>query len=322
MRKLVLSAASLTLLAAPAQVAPIAAQTAPAAVAGVPVRDNGLVGTWFAPASGRPGPVLIVIGGSEGGERGARGVGAAFAHQGYGVLALAWFQAEGLPPTLQEIPLEYFTKAVDWVAAQPLAAPGRIGMFGISKGGEAVLLVASRDPRIRAVVAGVPSSVVWQGINMADWTSVKSSFSAGGAPVAFVPYDDSQMFTGILDLYQRSLKRAAEHPDAAIPVERIAGPVLLLSGRDDKLWPSSEMSDQVIARLDAKGFAHKRRHIAYEGAGHLAAVPLPPGAPPALASLDTGGLDLGGTPEANAAARADAWKQVTAFFAESLGAPQ
>ncbi|RPJ54618.1 MAG: hypothetical protein EHM23_28545 [Acidobacteria bacterium] len=34
---------------------------------------------------------------------------------------------------------------------------------------------------------------------------------------------------------------------AVIPGEKINGPVLLVSGKDDRLWPSSAMVDMVIA---------------------------------------------------------------------------
>jgi uncharacterized protein len=303
------------LLAAPA---PLAAQSV-IAPQGVAVRENGLVATWFAPATGKRGPVLLVLGGSEGGEDTGKRVGAAFAAQGYGVLALAYFKAEGLPEQLQEIPLEYFARALRWIEAQPLADARRIGVYGVSKGGETALLLASRHPQIKAVVAGVPSSVVWQGINFADYTSVKSSFSLDGKPVPFLPYDMSAPFTGIHDLYLRSLRTLDRHPETIIPVEKIAGPVLLISGKSDTLWPSALMADQVIARLDAKGFKHPHRHLAYADAGHGAAVP--PARAGAPASASSWATALGGTEAGNNAAREDSWKQILAFFAQALGSP-
>lgn len=305
------------LLAAPGQLTPVSAGVIQAAApVGIPVRDDGLVATWYPPASGKRGPTLLVLGGSEGGEEGGRQIAQAFAREGYGVLALAYFKADGLPQQLQEIPLEYFDKGLAWLVKQPLADPQHLAIYGISKGGETALLVASRHPEIKAVVAVVPSSVVWQGINMADYSSVKSTFSLGGKPVPYLPYDMSAPFTSIFDLYARSLKLADAHPDAIIPVERIGGPVLLLSGRADALWPSSAMADQVIARLDAKGFRYPHRHISYPDAGHAGAIPPREGGPPASAYNA-----LGGTTEGNAAARANSWKQVLAFLATAIGAP-
>ncbi|WP_161956848.1 acyl-CoA thioester hydrolase/BAAT C-terminal domain-containing protein [Sphingosinithalassobacter portus] len=292
-----------------------AAQPVDQAAAGVAVHERGLVGTWYAPAGTGRAPVILVLGGSEGGEASAQAMGRRLAREGYGVLAIAWFGAEGLPTELQEIPLEYFRTAIDWIGDQPRADAAHIGIFGVSKGGEAVLLVASHDARIHAVVAAVPSSVVWPGINRANYMDIKSGFSEGGKPLPYLPYDTSRAFTGIHDLYQRSLANRDAHPDAIIPVERINGPVLLISAQDDALWPSTLMSEQVMARLDAHGFTPMHRHIAYPDAGHGIVSPEP------VTGDESAYSQMGGTPAGNAAARADMWPQVVAFFREALGAP-
>lgn len=282
-------------------------------ITSMPVRDHGLVATWFPPASGKKGPAMLVLGGSEGGEEGGKLLGKAVAREGYGVLSLAYFGADGLPANLQEIPLEYFDQALVWLAAQPLADSRRIGIYGISVGGETALLVASRHPEIKAVIAAVPSSFVWQGINMHDFTSVKSTYSLNGKPVSYVPYDNKAAFTSVLDLYQRSLAQPDIPAAAAIPVERIGGAILLLSSKDDRLWPSTMMSDQVIKRLDAAEFTYPHEHIAYDDAGHGAMSP--PSGNPAMASLD----NLGGTVSGNQVARIAMWQRVTAFLATTLG---
>lgn len=289
-----------------------AVQAASAIVASIPVHDHGLVATWYPPASGHKGPAVIALGGSEGGEEGGRYLGKSVARLGYGVLSVAYFGADGLPVNLQEVPLEYFDQAIAWLSAQPLVDKKHIGIYGISVGAETALLVASRHPEIKAVVASVPSSVVWQGINMRDYTSVKSTYSLVGKPVPFVAYDQSAPFTSVLDLYQRSLAKTVT-PNAIIPVEKIGGSILLLSSKDDKLWPSTVMADQVIARLDAAHFKPLHQHIAYPDAGHGAMTP--PGGDPTMAALD----NLGGTPAGNHAARMDMWPRVTDFLATALG---
>ncbi|MES2987406.1 MAG: acyl-CoA thioester hydrolase/BAAT C-terminal domain-containing protein [Pseudomonadota bacterium] len=310
------SALALCALALPAPIAAQQTNRQAVALTGVAVRDNGLVATWYPPASGKRGPVILVLGGSEGGEGGGKRLGAALAKQGYGVLALAYFRAEGLPEQLQEVPLEYFSKAIAWLKAQPLADAKHIGLYGISKGGEAALLIASREPAIRAVVAAVPSSVVWQGINFANYNDVKSTFSLSGQPVPYLAYDTSAPFTGIFDLYERSLKFAGAHPEAVIPVETINGPLLLLSAKSDALWPSAAMGDQVIARLDAKGFKFRHEHIAYPDAGHGAM------SPPNGSGNNAGAANMGGTEAGNGFARADSWARIAAFFKASIGEPK
>jgi dienelactone hydrolase len=75
-----------------------------------PVREGGLVGTFFRPSTPGPHPAVIVLGGSDGGLR--EGSAAVLARQGYATLALAYFGVEGLPPELVEVPVEYFGRAI------------------------------------------------------------------------------------------------------------------------------------------------------------------------------------------------------------------
>jgi uncharacterized protein len=52
---------------------------------------------------------------------------------------------------------------------------------------------------------------------------------------------------------------------ALIPVEKINGPVFLMSGTRDEYWAATEMSDAMIARLKEKRFTHAHEHVAIEG---------------------------------------------------------
>jgi dienelactone hydrolase len=256
-------------------------------------------------------PAILVLGGSEGGIRGSRQGAIAFAREGYATLAVAYFGTGNLPPNLQNVPLEYFGSALDWMQHEPSIDQRRIAVHGVSKGGEAALLIASRFPIIKAVVAGVPSHVVWQGINFQSWAP-KSSWSAAGKDVPFLPYDSTRPFISVLDLYVRSLEFENRFPDAAIPVERINGAVLLISAGDDKLWPSKAMSDRVMARLDANRFAHPHVHLSYADAGHGVA------SPPARNLAGKYPSNLGGSDAGNAAGRADMWANTLKFLAENL----
>ena len=89
-------------------------------------RAHGIAGVLVRPASGAERAV-VVIGGSEGGlhERDA----VALAEEGFAALALAYFGAPGVPPVLVDVPLEYFTRALDLLEAQGFA-PGSIGLLG------------------------------------------------------------------------------------------------------------------------------------------------------------------------------------------------
>ncbi|NDJ79108.1 MAG: alpha/beta hydrolase fold domain-containing protein [Chloroflexi bacterium] len=290
----------------------------------VEVREAGLYGTLFLPPGDGPFPALLVLGGSEGGL--GENQAALLASHGYAALALAYFGYEDLPPELAEIPLEYCATALDWLRAHDAVDAGRIGIMGGSKGAELALLLAVRHSDVRAVVATAPASAVFQGLNSDMMTRPTSSWSEGGAPLPFVPfpmtlevYQAMQTDDGLmqfLPVYEAALDDEAAVAEAAIPVEQIAGAILLVSGGDDVMSASERMADQIVARREANG--QTTLHLNYPAAGHMIGVPYTPAMNTDRAIAVQGGAVFGGTPEANAAASADAWPRILAFLDENL----
>jgi dienelactone hydrolase len=280
----------------------------------IDVRENGLVGTLFMPAGEGAFPGIIVLGGSEGGLS-SEDVAALLSSHGYAALALAYFAMEGLPQSLEEIPVEYFKRAIDWMLQRPFIKAGGIALFGTSKGAEAALLVASNYKEVRAVVAYVPSGVVWSCICA---TPDKSSWSFEGKPVTFIPqsanptYRPPQGFPVRSTInYKFRLRNREAVRQATIPVERINGPILLISARDDQLWPSSLLAQMVMDRLKNRNHHFANYSLVYKSAGHLIGKEyLPSGS-----TLVAGGrLETGGTIEGNARAQEDSWPRVLNFL--------
>lgn len=89
--------------------------------------------------------------------------------------------------------------------------------------------------------------------------------------------------------------------------------MLLLSGKDDTLWPSTLMSDQVTERLERHRHPYRYEHVAYDDAGHL--ISRLPYLPAATTTR------LGGTARGNAHATYQAWRKALDFLAEALAAP-
>ena len=241
------------------------------------IHQNGIVGDYFTESGNQPRQAIIMLGGSEGGKSWSRirKPIQALIQRGFNVLSLAYFKAPGLPDALQEIPLEYFEKAFDWLSAQAGIMPGEFALLGASKGSEAALLLASRFPQVRAVIAFSPSSVVWQGIPSNRFTlgvDLRSSWTWKGEGLPYVPFAQPIRKLDLLtlrlrELHERSLADHTFAEPAAIPVERIEGAVLFLSGRNDQLWPADTMGSSIMDRLQANDFSHPHQHLVFDG-GH------------------------------------------------------
>ncbi len=294
------------------------------------VRDDGLAGTLFTPDGPGPFPVVIVVPGSDGGV--PEPIAALFASHGVAALALAYFNAPEpgrVPATLTEIPLEYFGTAIRWLERQPALDTSTLTVSGTSRGGELALLLGSIYPEIRAILAWVPSNYVNGGMGPNDPEEDRAAWTLGGEPVEFVRrWSDAPAHReerdGVQVFALNALRRLGErdqHRAAEIPVERINGPILFISGEDDLLWPSATYSRWAIERLREHNFAHEVEHLSYPNAGHsigpknnpatvLGTAELP-GADP---ERKVGPIHLGGTPAGVAAARRDAWPKVLDFL--------
>jgi dienelactone hydrolase len=275
---------------------------------GVRIDHDGVFANFY-PAASRA-PAVLLLGGSEGGlQPGGRGMVKALVDAGYNVLTVCYFGCPNTPPALAGVPLETFDRALSFLKAQTSVDPSRIVLVGGSKGAEAGLLVASRHPELKAVVVGMPSSVAWPGITFTP--VAKPGWTEGGDPLPFLPYAPYSVMAkgGVFALYNEALPALPQHPDAAIPVERIGGRIMLVCGEADTLWPSCPMSDQIAARLKANG-RPTPLVLRYADAGHAVF-----GTPVDRTNPNYGSLaSLGGTADGNAAARADAWPKVLAFL--------
>ena len=238
------------------------------------VQERGLVGDLFSADAITPKPTVILLGGSEGGKSWSDNPYQAemleqLVEAGLTVLSLAYFGMDGLPPMLANIPLEYFETAFDWLAEQPEAVPNAYALVGGSKGGELALLLGSRYPQVKAVAAFAPAFVVFQGLAQGK---AASSWTQGGKDLAFVPFPLTAMFAILkgmrsgqfLQAYTIALRNTKAVANAAIPVENINGPVLLISGSGDEMWPSAAMCEQITARLSEAKFGYSYQHLALE----------------------------------------------------------
>jgi dienelactone hydrolase len=297
------------------------------------IAAEGLPGAVFSTLPGeRKRPALILIGGSEGGS-GIGEAAPAFASHGFAVLALPVFsppdrsgqrEIPELPAAWADMPIETLDKARDWLASRPEVDASRIGVHGTSMGSVLALLAGVHRPWVKAVVASVPSDVVWDGWGPGIEHGTRSTFSLEGKPLPFVSpvgYDDEVKGFERNEpvIIRRAFERGrAARPDLAakarVPVERIRVPVMVIGAYDDQMWPSGMMAQGIAERRMEAGL--ETEALLYPDAGHLL---YDTGYAPTT-GYNLGLRKTGGTPQANARAQADAWPRTIRFLQRTLSA--
>lgn len=207
---------------------------------------------WARPRQPGTTGVLVVAGSS-----GRLDVGRAdvLAAAGATALAIRWFGGERQPAAPREVPLETFVAAVDLLELEC----DRIGILGLSYGAEAALLTAVRDPRVDAVVALAPTDVAWEGHREGDSDPARSKWTWRGAPLPFVPIDQSWTPASSPPAFVGSYVQSRRSADpstvdaATIPVEQFDGELVLVVGGDDQVWPSRDAAEAIVSRRSAHG---------------------------------------------------------------------
>lgn len=299
------------------------------------VRDDGLSATLFLPPGPGPHPAVMVLNGSGGGINEPRA--ALYASHGFAALALGYFKSPGRPDHISDTHLEYFETALQWMHARLKPAGGFVALSGQSRGGELVLLLATLMPElVSAVVGYVPGAVVHSAQNACNPANGPDSRNGPawwwrGQPLphlwehnrtaTWAPWDEGPEPRRHANALLTALQDAEAVERARIRVERIRGPVMLLSATDDGSWPSSLYGRMVVERLAAHAHPWPVEHLDFEGAGHSIVFPYVPTTQLAYAHPVSGRLSTsGGTPAANAHADEASWAGVRDFLHQAASA--
>jgi nucleolar protein 56 len=265
------------------------------------VDHDELAGALFHPSGDGPYPAVIALHGS-GGYR-PEGIARRLATRGYVTLALQYFSEEDvLPEKLREIPLAYFDTAAEWLLEQPTVKGDQAGLVGISRGAEAALLLGTRFDWVGCVVSYSGSGVAW------DTPHDDPAWIHDGEPVPHLTAEENPMTRMRRGVDEDRIERAA------MAVEKTDGPILLLSGGEDRVWPARRLSNIAVDRLDTADFEYMFEHLTYDDVGHLLAFP--------------SYMPLGNVAEeptmlkAMARATADSWPTVLEYLARGLDADE
>ena len=267
----------------------------------LPRRSTGFTGRYFAPPGNARRPAVLVFDGSDPGMQVPLDIASLLASHGIPALALCYFGCPGLPSDLDRIPLEYFMTAVRWLARRQGVNGRLVWLLGISRGSEAALLLGADYPAlVHGVIALVPSNVVNEALRNFYQPVADSAWTLRGRPVPFTK--------------QFGTPAPTDNPAAIIPVQRIAGPILLIAAQDDRLWPSPAYSNAIMARLARFRRPFPRQLLDLPGAGHDMSETVP-NLPAGTSVPYRGGVySLGGTRAANQAAKVRAWQAILSFI--------
>lgn len=277
---------------------------------------DGIKGNYYTSPNTENKAAVLLIGGGQWGDY----WGSELAKKGNVGLSLPYTRLDGLPELPEEIPLEYFQKALIWLSEQPEVNPDKIVVMGASRNAELALLIASYFPElVSGVIAYSPSSVSWSNTVLPFNSDVlKGSWTFKGKDVPYIPMDkitgSKSTTINTMEYWKSGLSQKSNVESAAIKVEKIKGPILLLSGKDDKVWPSTQMANMIEERLKEFNRHINLQNIQYSNAGHLIS-----GNPESAEEERTGKMNIqgkqydfeyGGTNEGDFKAKQDSKKRV------------
>lgn len=222
--------------------------------------------------NGQNQPLIVGFGGSEGGNAWTsehwKKTRDQFIEKGYAFLAIGYFGAKGTPDTLQKIAIEDVHFAIKLASKNKNINNRKIAIIGGSRGADLALLLGSYYKDINCVVGIVASNVTFPG-NTNHFST--STWTFQGKELPFVPVNDEAVpyliNRDLRGAFEAMLKDSIAEEKALIEIEKINGPILLVSATKDEICPSTPMAEKMIIRLNNKEFKHTYEHIAIEG-GH------------------------------------------------------
>lgn len=244
------------------------------------VKDNGFEGILL-PGDGSKDRVVIVMSGSNGGMRLTKQCAMFYHRNGIPALALALFGTKGTQPFLDRVPVEFVENAIKWLKDLGYK---KIGIDGMSKGSEMALIASSMFEDLSCVIVRVPSYFVSEGLvgkKKDKRPSGTSCWSYKGEELPYAPYKARtfnilKMFLEEKEMHIITFNKDKDiKPESIIPVERIKAPVLILSSKNDTVWPSYESGVYLENRLNEMNFGYEYKHIAYEYMSHAMLTKLP-----------------------------------------------
>ena len=276
--------------------------------------NDEIIGTLFTPPGDGPFPAVIIMYGGTKRRQLFEDAAAIFANNGFVALNLAYFAVEGLPEnyTDEDIRIEYFERAVQYLTSLKCVKSDAIGVYGQSMGGVISLAMANFLPQIKCAaciggyVTGMGSRITYKGnlVEPISWVLEKSAYCKDGRD----------------DYWQFNITHPEKEPSSIIPIENVSADILIIAGLQDTCNTNLH-ADVAKRRMDN---AQKTNYeiFKFPNMGHLFDAPFMPVAPtaghvyfPQGTEIYYGGADI----QMHSTDVQESWRCILSYFKQSLG---
>lgn len=254
--------------------------------------------------------VIVCYGGSEGSPnfRSAQQL----AEQGYETLAVFMFGMKNQPKTLSKIPLEQFEDVLNYINKN-INDNKPITVYSGSKGAEYALNLASKYDAINNIILQSPSAYNFSGLDFqnpgSSWTWKNKEFPYIALNnVSFTTVFPNVILPNIIStpisfkpMYVQAIANDKNRDDKLIPTSEIKANALLISGEDDQVWPSYDMSKTILKeKPNFMMYSSKNAGHVFYGNG--------------IFRFQYGFMKTGGTKQANDEAAVESTKAIREFL--------
>jgi len=215
-------------------------------------------------------PLVVGLGGSEGGNAWTKNYWKKtrnqFIEEGYAFLAIGYFGCKNTSEILDKIAIDAVYNSINTAVKNKKINNKKIAVIGGSRGADLALLLASYYSSITCVIGISSSHAVFPGhtqqFNSSCWT-------INGKELPFIPVNEEAipflMKRDLRGAFEAMLKDTVAEQKALIKVEKINGPILILSGTNDEIIPAVEMGKKIMGRLKENNFKNPYEHLVFEG---------------------------------------------------------
>ncbi|KAM9719017.1 acyl-coenzyme A thioesterase 5-like isoform 1-T2 [Menidia menidia] len=278
-------------------------------VSRAPVKEGNIRGVLFTPPGEGPFPAVLDLYTFGGGLSEKRA--SLLASRGFLVLTVALYGHDDLPKNIQEIHLDYFEEAVEFLRKQDKVGSRGVGVISLSKSGDLALSIASFLPNVEAVV--------W--INGCSANTALPLYYKKKQVLPALMFDFKKVIPtesgAIISKYAMHDPLEKENKATLVPIERASGRFLFVAAEDDLNWDSKAYMEDMLERLKRHG-KDNFESVSYPGAGHYLEPPYGPYCPSSFHGVVGKPVLWGGVPRSHAAAEVHLWKKIQEFFRRNV----